>query len=478
MKFSLRRKTALLIISIVLLISAVSVLVSRRAVTDIVREEYSVRATDLAGTIAATVDTGRVRAVRDAVLEIYSRTDDKISNEDWGTPEFEAYAARYQGVAETEEFLSLQAELRGIQDANHVDCLYLVYPDTALGHSVYLLDAAYEDNCPPGSFDLFYEEDYAIIDHPEQGFPPMITNTEEYGWHLATAMPIYDGEEIIAYAGVDIDMNEVHAERNYYTSVLIAAMVLGAVVVSVGGILLVQRFIIRPVNILSEASREYNHDHDREERHHFSNLSIHTGDEIESLAGSMVKMELEINDYIDDLMTTTRELVSSRQRERELDQIANIDSLTRIKNRRAYEAGIERVSRDGVKQIGAALIDLNGLKRINDEYGHEKGDIAIQKLCGLVCTEFKHSPVFRIGGDEFAVILEGHDLENVETLVRQLREQIRANEEDKTLALWEKGSAAIGYAVYDPRLDTDIYSVINRADQEMYRDKNRMKNAL
>ena len=90
----------------------------------------------------------------------------------------------------------------------------------------------------------------------------------------------------------------------------------------------------------------------------------------------------------------------------------------------------------------------------------------------------KHSPVFRIGGDEFAVILEGHDLENVENLVRQLREQIRANEEDKTLALWEKGSAAIGYAVYDPRLDTDIYSVINRADQEMYRDKNRMKNTL
>ena len=162
MKFSLRRKTALLIVSIVLLISAVSVLISRRAVTNIVREEYSVRATDLAGTIAATVDTGRVRAVRDAVLEIYSRTDDKISNEAWGTPEFEAYAARYQGVAETEEFLSLQAELRGIQDANHVDCLYLVYPDTALGHSVYLLDAAYEDNCPPGSFDLFYEEDYAI----------------------------------------------------------------------------------------------------------------------------------------------------------------------------------------------------------------------------------------------------------------------------------------------------------------------------
>lgn len=475
MKFSLKRKTVLLIVAVVVLISVISILISRRAVTEMIRKEYSTRATDLAGTIAVSVDTEKVRFVRDAVLSVYGKTDNKISNESWGTPEFEEYAARFQDIENTDVFRSLKEHLRKIQDANHVDCVYLIYSDAELGHSVYLVDAAYEFNCGPGTFDLFYDEDYRIIEHPEEGFLPMITNTEEYGWHLATAMPIYEAQEIVAYAGVDIDMNEIMGQRDYYIYTLCAAMILGAVLVSLVGIILVQRFIIQPVKVLTEASREYNHDHNREERHLFSNLQIHTGDEIESLASSMMKMEQEINAYIDDLMTTTKELVSSHQREIELDQIANIDSLTRVKNRRAYETKLERMNQDGTKQMGAALIDLNGLKRINDEYGHDRGDIAIQTLCRIVCTQFKHSPVYRIGGDEFAVILEGADLENVEALARQFREQIHMNEENDKLKPWEKGSAAFGYAIYDPAVDTDIYSVIKRADKEMYTEKRKMK---
>lgn len=86
-------------------------------------------------------------------------------------------------------------------------------------------------------------------------------------------------------------------------------------------------------------------------------------------------------------------------------------------------------------------LDLNFLKVINDTYGHEKGDISIKTICRIVCNVFDHSPVFRVGGDEFVVILMNEDLNNV------------------------------GYAVYEKGVDNTADDVFERADANMYADK-------
>ena len=77
--------------------------------------------------------------------------------------------------------------------------------------------------------------------------------------------------------------------------------------------------------------------------------------------------------------------------------------------------------------FAVALCDLNGLKHVNDTRGHKAGDLYLRDGCLSICHVFKHSPVYRIGGDEFAVVLEGHDLENVEALMRQLQDDIDRN---------------------------------------------------
>ena len=92
---------------------------------------------------------------------------------------------------------------------------------------------------------------------------------------------------------------------------------------------------------------------------------------------------------------------------------ANIDALTKVRNKRAYDLEVQRVEqelRDGKTDVGIAMIDMNFLKRTNDIYGHEQGNASLQKLCQTICGVFKHSPVFRIGGDEFVVILENQRL--------------------------------------------------------------------
>ena len=121
------------------------------------------------------------------------------------------------------------------------------------------------------------------------------------------------------------------------------------------------------------------------------------------------------------------------------------------------------------------MIDLNFLKSINDTYGHEQGNVAIQRLCSIVCSVFEHSPVFRIGGDEFVVILEKIDYKIVDDLVHTFNmiiDRISVNEE---LEPWQRVSAAIGYALYDSNLDNGVLSVFTRADQAMYAHKKEMK---
>ena len=123
------------------------------------------------------------------------------------------------------------------------------------------------------------------------------------------------------------------------------------------------------------------------------------------------------------------------------------------------------------------MIDLNDLKGINDGFGHDKGDAAIRGLAALTCRVFKHSPVFRIGGDEFVVLLKGEELEKRESLTGRFRDEIRKLSENTDLEPWKKHSAACGCAVFDPEADHDANDVFKRADAAMYEQKAKMKSA-
>ena len=161
-----------------------------------------------------------------------------------------------------------------------------------------------------------------------------------------------------------------------------------------------------------------------------------------------------------------------------MDRAANIDALTKVRNKRAYDLEVQRVEqelRDGKTDVGIAMIDMNFLKRTNDIYGHEQGNASLQKLCQTICCVFRHSPVFRIGGDEFVVILENHDYENLDALKIEFEAELRKlNNPDKP---WESVSAAAGYALYDPAVDDGVESVFKRADEQMYERKKEMKAA-
>ena len=154
-------------------------------------------------------------------------------------------------------------------------------------------------------------------------------------------------------------------------------------------------------------------------------------------------------------------------------QLVNRDHLTGVKNKYAYSEAEKAIDDDigiGIaKDFAIVVCDVNGLKVINDTYGHSAGDKYIKDGCKLICDVFRHSPVYRIGGDEFCAILKGADFQRSPELMDEIETQVRDN--------IAKGgvSIACGIASFDPESDGSVKSVFERADEAMYRNKKLLK---
>ncbi len=208
--------------------------------------------------------------------------------------------------------------------------------------------------------------------------------------------------------------------------------------------------------------------------------NIKTSDEIADLSGEIANMIHEICKYTQSLIHKNRELLEAQDKIRAANELASKDSLTGIRNKTAYDLEAKKVEeriQKGEKKLGIAIVDLNFLKKINDTYGHEKGNLAIKKLCFTICHIFQHSPVFRIGGDEFAIFLSGGDYDNYDALSREFYRQTKQLQKDPSLEPWDKISAAIGVAYFDPGTDSNVEDMFKRADANMYQQKKSMKAA-
>jgi diguanylate cyclase (GGDEF)-like protein len=161
-----------------------------------------------------------------------------------------------------------------------------------------------------------------------------------------------------------------------------------------------------------------------------------------------------------------------QERVEQLDQLAHQDSLINLPNRRGFmrelERLIARVDRYGID--GAMLfVDLDGLKIINDSFGHRAGDEALIQVANLLAKGVRHSDtVARIGGDEFGILLESSDEAAAQETAARLIDQICQCEfthDGEALPL----SVAIGVGMIDA-LDTPD-AIMERADEAMYRRK-------
>ena len=138
---------------------------------------------------------------------------------------------------------------------------------------------------------------------------------------------------------------------------------------------------------------------------------------------------------------------------------AYFDGLTGLKNRTSYEDHIDRVNEAISKRNAAftvAVFDINQLKTINDELGHDEGDRVIMTVADKLKQIFGSESVYRIGGDEFVAILDADDPKDK---MKQLRRELKDT------------AISMGYAFFVKAADTEYSTVFKRADEAMYADK-------
>lgn len=165
------------------------------------------------------------------------------------------------------------------------------------------------------------------------------------------------------------------------------------------------------------------------------------------------------------------------QHMKQMQGLAFQDSLTGIRNKMAYDNYLgefkQRIKKGEIKSYGIVVLDTNNLKEINDTYGHENGNAYLVNSCKLICQIFSHSPVFRIGGDEFIVVLTGENLEYHYELLKQLKESMDAT---KNAAFpWRQISIAYGIGIAEDAKSTTIEDTFNKADNSMYENKRAIK---
>ena len=189
----------------------------------------------------------------------------------------------------------------------------------------------------------------------------------------------------------------------------------------------------------------------------------------------MTDMPLDCSDpklLVEEISKLRATVARLEQRIEDLDRLAHHDALVPLLNRRGFvrqlEKLIDRAARYG--DTGAMLfIDVDGLKMVNDSFGHHAGDAALCHVAQLLRGDVRQSDcVARFGGDEFAVLLERTDEQEAQDTADRLADRIAGGQfvhEGVTIPL----SAAIGIAMIHPGDEAE--GVIIRADQSMYEEK-------
>jgi len=335
----------------------------------------------------------------------------------------------------------------------------------------------------------FYPSEIATQYMARMDHDPAVTyfrNDSDFGKIYTAIRPIFNnkGEPIAVLCG-DIEIGEINgAAQKYALSAAIVSLVFFAVSLLFVNLWIGKR-IVKPIQKLQDAAGAFEDKCRRRadvEELVMRDPEIHTKDEIEGLSASIVSMVQDVQGYAKDLLRKEEELsrkdteiLSMKEYVNQMDELAYRDSLTGAGNKAAYEKAARKLGWDilaGTADFAVVMGDLNYLKRINDSYGHDKGNVYIKGMYAMLAETFTESPIFRIGGDEFVVIVQDRELERCEALVEGLRDRMKKTMRDGNLEPWERISTAFGIGRY--AAGDDVEAVFKKADIAMYEEKKRM----
>lgn len=393
----------------------------------------------------------------------------------------------------SEEYHRLQRLANELKESYELEYIYIVKPlKIEPPHNIMDVLAATTqwelENEPDTLTDLgviteyLYPAEVAAHYMARMDSSPAVTffrNDTDFGRVYTAIRPLLNsqGEPVAVICG-DMPVDDIYASAlRYALSAGIIGVLFTLVVLWMMNLWYARR-IVGPIDKLQEAARKFEDKcSHRAEVHNLvmDDPHIHTGDEIEALSNAIISMVQDVQAYAKDLVEKDNEINSMQEYVNEMDILVYRDPLTGAGNKAAYENCAKKLEWDvltGNARFALVMADINYLKRINDTYGHDRGNEYILGCYAAMRKGFGDTTIYRIGGDEFVTVLQDDDIAHCRDKVNAIRESMRKMAENKALKPWERASVAFGWAIFQEGDDVDI--VFRRADQEMYLEKKRI----
>ena len=371
------------------------------------------------------------------------------------------------------------------RESFHIPYTYFIYPTGNGEDCMYIVDVERIEETGPDGRTRLHICDISSESHDDNTVMWEVWESgkkvdkvdyfnNEYGVTYSYYVPLYLNNEKVGIIGVDADIKAINRDIiSGTTPTMIGTLITLAICT-----FLLLRFIdhayISKLVTLQENVKSYTENKnvviaDKIEQ------EVTGKDEISLLSFQIADMIRELEQHIKKVVDVTKELTNQKIRTEMMKDLAQTDSLTFLNNRYSYSEKVNEINDNLKKQkdmnFSVIMIDLNFLKKLNDEHGHEKGDIALQRVADYIKEVFGIGNSYRIGGDEFSVILI-NDAHRTEALCKLFSEKL---EKDTSETPWQHVSAAIGYSMYNKETDTSFEDVANRADDMMYENKKIMK---
>ena len=339
-----------------------------------------------------------------------------------------------------------------------MDLLYHNVDDVKVNDTGYafLMDSDGEiinhDDCPNG---IIKEEVEGDMDRLREKIDQSVTEKKvvSYKWdgedkYLMSGQLVND-----MYFTVCVPKSEIDSPRNEMFRYSITAMwiILGAFVLIT---IQLTKTLVKPLKELTAtAERMAQSDLDVE-------VKCKTKDEVGTLASSIQKMADSLKAHIN-----------------QINNMAYWDSLTGLKSNASYNKIADKLDKEiksGRAEFSLYIMDMNNLKQMNDTYGHKKGDEMLIDAANIMREVWQEDSIYRIGGDEFAVVLDNSVASQYEDHIKIFDKAIdRFNQSNDKYDI--ELQIAIGLAVYNKGRDESFVDVFRRADNQMYEDKHKKK---
>ncbi|MBP5661628.1 MAG: diguanylate cyclase [Clostridia bacterium] len=367
----------------------------------------------------------------------------------------------YRGIARSLSHIQMLFQknidlkyIYAIRDMGNGEFSFTVDPDPndpgQFGEAIAYTEALYAASCGTPDADLIPVED-------------------RWGRYYSAYCPVFDSVGNIAgIVGVDFDAQWIENQLLQFSVIILIASTVSLLICFLMAFLINNR-LRRRFNLLygdlstlsddvetlvtdmtGDSAREV-----AEQQGEFTKEDT-AGDDIDAVGQEIHHMHLKIKQY-----------VSFMQKQ------AYTDSMTGVQSKTAYLEVVRRLDEEigeGTAAFAIAVFDVNGLKTINDNYGHVNGDRVITDTAMMIRAVFGADHVFRIGGDEFIAVLEQTPAEDVLDAFARLDQTADSfNKKERNYPMYLSFSK--GFAVYLPGIDREYREVFKRADEAMYREK-------